>query len=111
MTRRHRLTDQGVSALKARAKRYTFADPELPGHYVRVQPNGSKSFVVVTRDPRGKQHWRTVGAPPMLIDERGTSAEKSFGQSAKRLPTVSRALRLSGSRDTSPRKACALRRS
>ena len=69
MTRRHRLTDQGVSALKVRAKRYTFADPELPGHYVRVQPNGSKSFVVVARDPRGKQHWRTVGAPPMLIDD------------------------------------------
>jgi integrase len=69
MTRRHRLTDQGVSALKARAQRYTFADPELPGHYVRVQPNGSRSFVVVARDPRGKQHWRTIGAPPMTIDD------------------------------------------
>ena len=69
MTRRHRLTDQGVSTLGVRAKRYTFADPELPGHYVRVQPNGSKSFVVVARDPRGKQHWRTVGSPPMLIDD------------------------------------------
>src|SRR5262245_10833578 len=69
MTRRHRLTDQGVAALKARAQRYTFADPELPGHYVRVQPNGTRSFVVVARDPRGKQHWRTIGSPPMLIDD------------------------------------------
>ncbi|MGC2408896.1 MAG: integrase family protein [Methyloceanibacter sp.] len=69
MSRRKRLDDDGVAKLKPKAKRYAFADPELPGHYVRVQPNGSKSFVVVTRDPRGKQHWRTVGAPPMPIDD------------------------------------------
>jgi integrase len=69
MTRRHRLSDEGVRKLKPRSKRYTFADPELPGHYVRVQPGGAKSFVVVARDPQGKQHWRTVGAPPMSIDE------------------------------------------
>lgn len=68
MTRRQRLDDDGVAKLKAKAERYTHADPELPGHYVRVQPSGAKSFVVVTRDPRGKQHWRTVGAPPMKID-------------------------------------------
>jgi integrase len=69
LTRRHRLTDEGVRKLSPKAKRYTYADPELPGHYVRVSPNGEKCFVVVTRDPRGKQHWRTVGAPPMKIDD------------------------------------------
>ena len=69
MTRRHRLTDDAVCKLKPKAKRYTFADPELPGHYVRVQPSGAKCFVVVARDPRGKQHWRTIGAPPMAIDD------------------------------------------
>ena len=69
MTRRHRLTDEGVAKLTARASRYTFADPELPGHYVRVQPTGAKSYVVVARDPRGKQHWRTVGALPMKIED------------------------------------------
>jgi integrase len=69
MTRRHRLTDDGVANLKPRASRYTFADPELPGHYIRVQPSGAKAYVVIARDPRGKQHWRTVGAPPMKIDD------------------------------------------
>ena len=69
MTRRHRLSDEDVRGLKPKAKRYTHADPELPGHYVRVQPNGMRAFVVVARDPRGKQHWRTVGAPPMNIDD------------------------------------------
>jgi integrase len=69
MTRRHRLDDDGVAKLELRDKRYTHPDPELPGHYVRVQPNGFKSFVVVARDPRGKQHWRVVGSPPMKIDD------------------------------------------
>ena len=55
MTRRQRLDDDGVSKLKAKAKRYTFADPELPGHYVRVNSNGQKSFVAVTRDAKGNR--------------------------------------------------------
>jgi integrase len=69
MTRRHRLSDDGVANLKPRASRYSFADPEMPGHYVRVSPSGEKCFVVVARDPRGKQRWRTVGSPPMAIDD------------------------------------------
>ena len=76
MTRRHRLSDDGVQKLKPKAKRYTFADPELPGHYVRVQPSGAKSFVVVARDPRGKQHWRSVGAPPMSVDDARDAGRK-----------------------------------
>ena len=60
---------RGLKKLKPRSERYTYADPELPGHYIRVQPSGAKSFVVVARDPRGKQYWRTVGAPPMAIDD------------------------------------------
>jgi Arm DNA-binding domain len=37
-------------------------DPKLAGHYVRVTPNGGKSFVAVARDPRGKQVWHTIGS-------------------------------------------------
>jgi integrase len=69
MTKRHRLSNDGVAKLKPKAKRYAHADPELPGHYVRVHPNGARSFVIVMRDPRGKQHWRTIGAPPMSIED------------------------------------------
>ena len=78
MTRRQRLDDAGVAALKPKANRYTHADPELPGHYVRIQPNGSKSFVVVARDPRGKQHWRTIGSPPMKIDDARDEGRKTI---------------------------------
>ena len=59
---RKSLSDRGVSALKPRSKRYAFPDPELRGHYVRVQPSGAKSFVTVARDPYGKQIWSNIGA-------------------------------------------------
>jgi integrase len=59
---RKSLTDRGVAALKPRGQRYTYPDPELRGHYVRVQPSGAKSFVAVTRTPDGKQVWTTIGS-------------------------------------------------
>jgi hypothetical protein len=56
------LTDAMVAKLPTKAARYTHADPQLPGHYVRVQPSGSKTFAVIMRDPRGKQVLHTIGA-------------------------------------------------
>src|SRR6476659_3695778 len=58
---RRTITDLGVAALKPKAARYNFADPQLPGHYIRVTPAGGESFAVVTRDPNGKQIWATIG--------------------------------------------------
>jgi integrase len=58
---RKTLTDKGVAALKPRAGRFAYPDPELRGHYVRVTPNGAKSFVAVTLGPHGKQVWATIG--------------------------------------------------
>ena len=67
---RKTLTDAGVRALKPRAARYAHPDPELAGHYVRVQPSGAKSFVAVTRDPGGKQVWATIGPVDLIsVDE------------------------------------------
>jgi integrase len=67
---RKTLTDKGVAALKPRASRYAFPDPELRGHYVRVQPSGRKSFVTVARDPiRGKQVWTVIGAADVVSIE------------------------------------------
>ena len=57
---RRTLTDLGVAALKPKAARYNFADPQLPGHYIRVTPSGGKSHAVVARDPNGKQIWHTI---------------------------------------------------
>jgi integrase len=63
---RKTMSDKGVAALKRRAARYVVPDPELRGHYIRVQPSGAKSFVAVTLDPRGKQVWTTLGGADML---------------------------------------------
>ena len=64
MARRKTLTDDGVTALKPRSKRYAYPDPELASHYVRVTPSGAKSFVVVTRDRDNHQRWITIGPYP-----------------------------------------------
>ena len=54
------MTDKGVAALRPRASRYAKSDPELRGHWIRVQPSGAKSFWTVARNPNGKQIWTHV---------------------------------------------------
>jgi hypothetical protein len=63
---RKTLTDKGVAALKPRAKRYAFPDPELGGHYVRIQTSGAKAFVAVARTPNGRQIWTTIGTTDVI---------------------------------------------
>ncbi len=63
---RKTLTDKGVAALKPKAARYAFPDPEMRGLFVRVQSSGAKAFVVVSRDPHGKQLWVTLGGADVL---------------------------------------------
>jgi integrase len=63
---RRTITDKGVAALKPRARRYAVGDPELRGHWIRVQPSGAKSFWTVTRNPEGKQIWTRIGAADAL---------------------------------------------
>lgn len=76
---RKTMSDKGVAALKPRAARYAVPDPELRGHYIRVQPSGVKSFVAVTLDPHGKQVWATLGAADVLgIDEARQRARKAI---------------------------------
>jgi integrase len=63
---RKTLTDKGVAALKPRVKRYAAPDPQLAGHYIRVQPSGAKSFVTVARDPADKQIWTTIATTNVM---------------------------------------------
>ena len=76
-----------MAGLKPRPQRYAFPDPELRGHYVRVQPGGSKSFVTVARSPSGKQVWTNIGAADVLkIDEAREKARETIGRVKGRLP-------------------------
>ncbi len=85
---RKTLSDKGVAALKPRAARYATPDPELRGHYVRVQPSGAKSFVAVTVDPHsGKQIWHTIGpADAFGIDESRNRAREAIKRVRAGLP-------------------------
>jgi integrase len=72
MARRKRLTDEQVTALQPKAKRYTHPDPELSAHYVRVYPSGAKSFVVVFNNK-----WTTIGdAKVFSIEQAREKARK-----------------------------------
>ena len=75
MLRTKRLDDEGVAKLCATTNRISVRDPELPGHYIRITPNGSKSFWAVARDKSGKQVWKMIGAcDSMSIDDARTKA-------------------------------------
>src|SRR5262249_52723961 len=60
-------------ALKPRVQRYAVTDPELRGHWIRIQPSGSKSYWAVTRNPQGKQVWTHIG-PAAAMDIGGARA-------------------------------------
>jgi integrase len=65
--RRQTLTDRQVAErLRPKRGRYFHPDPELPKHGVRVQPDGAKSFYVITRNPWGKQLWVRIGSTAEL---------------------------------------------
>ena len=69
--------------MKSRAARYSFPDPELRGHYVRVTPGGVKSYVVIARDSAsGKQVWATIGGADLLSV---TEAREKAREAIKRI--------------------------
>jgi integrase len=77
---RKSLTDKGIAALKPRAARYAFPDPQLASHYVRVTPGGAKSFCCVARAPDGKQVWTTVGDCEVMPIEEARSRARDILQ-------------------------------
>jgi integrase len=79
MIRSKRLDDDGVAKLKSGPKRVSIPDPELRGHYIRVNPSGAKSFWAVARNPSGKQTWKRIGEPPMSIVDARKHAMKIIG--------------------------------
>jgi len=75
------LTDKAVAKLQPRAKTYHYPDPELRGHYVRIQPSGTRTFAAIARKPDGKQEWATIGAADTLsIDEARKQAQAALAR-------------------------------
>jgi integrase len=84
-----KMSDKGVAALKPRAPRYSKPDPELRGHWIRVQPSGNKSFWAVTRNPDGKQVWTFIGPTDgMSIEAAREEARTILSRVRAGLPAV-----------------------
>ncbi|HEX2353360.1 MAG TPA: integrase arm-type DNA-binding domain-containing protein, partial [Xanthobacteraceae bacterium] len=64
--RRKVLTDKMVQSLPRRRARYFHPDPEMPGHGVRVLPQGPSSYYVIARDAFRKQRWVKIGSTAEL---------------------------------------------
>lgn len=80
-------TDKSVAALEPRDKRFAYPDPEQRGHYIRVTPNGQKSFVAVASNPYGKQIWATIGGTDVLkIEEAREKARAAIRRIRDGLP-------------------------
>jgi integrase len=89
---RKTLTDKGVAALKPRAQRYAFPDPELVGHYVRIQPTGAKAYWTVARSPAGKQVWTLIAATDIIkIDAARDKAREAIRRVRAGLSAVEQA--------------------
>jgi integrase len=86
---RKTLTDKGVQALKPRAERYAYPDPEMRSLYVRVTPAGVKTYVTVARNPYGKQVWHSIGGADLLkIEEAREQAREAIKRIKAGLPPL-----------------------
>ena len=84
-----KMTDKGVRKLKRRRKRYAVPDGELRGHWIRIQPSGTKSFWTVARDPKQKQIWTYVGpCDAMTIEEARAKARGVLNRVRAGLPAI-----------------------
>lgn len=84
-----KLSDKGVAKLKPKKKRRTVPDTELRGHWIRIEPSGTKSFWIIGRDPQGKQVWSRVGpANTMTIEEARAKARGMLNRVRAGLPAI-----------------------
>jgi integrase len=83
------MTDLGVKALKPRPKTYTHPDPELRGHWIRIQPSGAKTFVAIARDPTSRQRWVSIASADVMgIEEAREQARSILTRVRAGLPAV-----------------------
>src|SRR5262249_53642580 len=84
-----KMSDKGVAKLKRRRKRFAKPDPELRGHWSRVETSGAKSCWTVARDPKQKQIVTFVGScDAMTIEEARAKARTMLNRVRAGLPAI-----------------------
>jgi integrase len=85
--RRQGLTDKQIAAKPRRAERYTEADPEQRGLYLRIPSAGPITFAVAERNPYGTKVWAKIGTTAdMTIDEARERARAAIRRIKDGLP-------------------------
>jgi len=79
-----RLTDASIGKLKPKSKRYLVRNANLSGHYLRINPTGSRTHYALTRDPRGKQVWHAIGDASLLKAEEAEERARDILKAIKR---------------------------
>jgi integrase len=76
---RPHLTDKQLKEkIRRERKRFTVADPEQGGMYIRVPPKGPRIYVVIARDPYGKQQFGKVGTDAELTLEQARDIAREY---------------------------------
>lgn len=70
-------TTEAVRALPPSKARYSVRCRGLRGFYVRVTPNGTRTYVAVCRDAAGQQIWSTIGDADLITLEDAQQATRS----------------------------------
>jgi integrase len=87
MPRRKSLTQNQVSKLPRKPKRYHFADPVQQGLVLRIPPAGPIAYSAVSRRRGGRQVWASLGNSATLsIDEARTLARDAIRKIQAGLP-------------------------
>ena len=74
---RMRLTRGRVETAPARCKRYNIPDSELKGLAVRIEPTGTKCWIVrVMHD--GRRIYRTIGTAPQMSPQAARTAAREL---------------------------------
>lgn len=73
---RMRLTRGRVETAPARCKRYNIPDSELKGLAVRIEPTGTKSWIVRVMH-EGRRIYRTIGTVPQMSPEAARTAART----------------------------------
>lgn len=79
-----RFTDASIDKLKPQSKRYLVRNANLSGHYLRINPAGSRTHYALTRDPRGKQVWHAIGDASLLKAEEAEERARDILKAIKR---------------------------
>lgn len=84
-------TDTQIKNLKPETGKYAVRVKAASGLYVRVTPTGCKTYIVITRDLRGKQKWQRLGGLELSIDEareQGQSIDDALLRVANQFPNM-----------------------